>query len=229
MADEIAAPAPAPAAAPAPVSAPGPDVNALLAQVAQLQQRVSNSEQILQAAAMQAQLGPQGEQSAPAAAPMSEPGFGDVYDPAQVDRLVESKLSAREQKFYQQLQSMQDRVDYNGFRAEVAEAGYSQDVVDSAEKLFQTWKMKGVRLNNGEMLSRNDALTFVLGQQGKQTAIRSRSERVSAEAQRRAENSDAFVEAGGRRAAAGLPDPTKMSREDRRRNYWPALLDKEGF
>ena len=203
------------AEAPPPQAAPQPppiDAAALQQTIQQMQARLAQQDAIIQQAAQQAtqRAQPQGDE--------------EEY----IDPTLAKQLTKREQAILARMHAQNERLDYIEFTGTVRELGLGEEERKAAEEIYQGWRRNNVVIN-GEPPSRQDALTFALGQRAKQGASKSRAERA-AEEQRRLENAAGFVERSGRaQRASGLPDPEKMSRKERLEKYYPAVLDEEGF
>lgn len=146
-----------PEGAPKPPPAPGPDLNALQKQLAEMQAREA---QYIEAINKMAERMPGDE-------PPPREGEEDQLDPV-LQKRVSEMLTPLQRKLAQQ----EDMIDQQMFMNLAASAGVSPEQVGEAEKQYQSWRKSGLRTLAYDLETRREvertptrqeALDFVLG------------------------------------------------------------------
>lgn len=149
------------------------------------------------------------------------------YTDPEVRKVVQKEVGG----LFGRLQSLQDQMDMAQYNQMIGGLGISEDEQDKIQSTYNEWLKRKITIN-GQTPTRQDVASFVLGRMAMQQRISDRTKTRDADEQIRESNRNAHVERGGRSSNRGsnLPDPDKLSREDRVKpgGYWEQKLDSEG-
>lgn len=147
-------------------------------------------------------------------------GDDDYVDPG-----AQRLLNAQAKQHAQAMDVLQDRMDATAFRQLVQEKDLEERDVQAVESLYQAWRKQGGNVN-GHPPTRADSLLVYLGDRGLKALEAKKRGRSTQEDD--APLRGATVSNRAPRVVSGK-DPEKMSASERATNYWPEVLDKEGF
>ncbi len=158
-------------------------------------------------------------------------------EPAQVDPITGLPVRKKKNKLKKKVKELQlslqqevenqrnqlDALHYQNVAADIPE-----DLQKMANATFTNWINQGIKIDKRKP-TRGDALMFAAGKMSLDGMKKAKEE---AEQRRREGLVDAQVElpgGGGMRRVAGVPEPEKLTRQERLEKYYTTILDAEGF